>query len=86
MIEHASIFNWTKISKIIYIVDICRIGRQLPWDYKVLSKRRDITTELVLQTLNEDWDWEIGLSSNPSITSELVLQTLDIKWNWECTV
>jgi hypothetical protein len=82
MIEHASIVNWTKISKIIDIADIYRIGKQLPWDYKVLSKRTDITTELVLQNLSEDWDWEFGLSNNPSITPELVLQTLDRKWNW----
>ena len=83
MIEHTDAFDWTVVTKVADIIDICAIGGRLPWDYEVLRKRTDITPELVLKTLDRDWDWDKdGLSSNLAITSELVLQTLDKDWDW----
>ena len=81
MIEHTDAFDWTEMSKVADIADICVIGGRLPWDYKVLSKRTDITPKMILQTLEEDWDWVI-LSTNPAITPDLVLQTLYKNWSW----
>ena len=81
MIEHTDSFDWTEMTKVADIADICVIGGRLPWDYKVLSKRTDITPKMILQTLEEDWDWVI-LSTNPAITPDLVLQTLYKNWSW----
>jgi hypothetical protein len=47
MIQHASIINWTKISKIIYIVDICRIGKQLPWVHVTYAPESKKAVEII---------------------------------------
>lgn len=86
MINHTDAFDWTEISKVADIADICAIGGRLPWDYEVLSKRTDITAKLLSKTRNKGWDWgNDGLSSNPAITPDMVLKNRNRNWDWVWT-
>ena len=52
------------------------------WNWRAISSKADITTELVLATIDKSWDWSENLSRNICIKIDLVLATMDKPWDY----
>lgn len=52
---------------------------RLPWDWQSISRRKDVTWELVQKNLDLPWNWR-ALSQNNTITWEIVQANPNISW------
>ena len=52
-----------------------------PWDWLVLSRKRNTTVKDLLDYPNMPWHWK-NVSQNPNITMKFILDNPTKKWIW----
>lgn len=56
----------------------------LPWDWKFLTRRRNMTPEFIKYFMkkNPKWDWDMSILSSLNLPLDIIEENLFLNWNW----
>jgi hypothetical protein len=77
--------SWETISRNLTRRTYYFFNSTVPWDWYLVSQRKDVTLNMIISTPEYPWDWS-GVGLNPNVTLELVLTHHDRNWDWGALV